>query len=547
MAVSETALIDAGIRVGLVPADTINTLKLQAKREKLKLIEMVTRTCRFPQSALYRALADTRQMPFLQAADLVPDHEVMKLLPGRTWSQRLILPVKGGNSSRTLALSDPDDRLSLDRVSRAAGVAYVPALAEPDVIRAAIDRAQAAATGRHGEAKSGDGIGGQGTDPVSLLDDIMKEVYLRRASDVHFEPGETGMRIRLRVDGQMQELFKPMTRTDEEGLLNRVKVLSGLDIAEQRKAQDGAMSYEVMDWDIPETDIRVATVPTRWGERCTMRILGQDTDNFTLEDLGMPPRMLEDFRNGIRQPYGMILVTGPTGSGKSTTLYAALRELPVEQINILTAEDPVEQTIDGISQVQISSKVSFAQALRSFLRHDPDVILVGEIRDQETVEIGLRAAMTGHLVLSTLHTNDAIGAVTRLADVGAERFLIGSTLIGVMAQRLTRRMCPHCRKKRPATPEELEILGLAPDNGADLYEPQGCSFCLGSGFKGRMGLFEALWITPELGTIIAEGAGENQIRNSAKRFKSLWQDCVDKVLAGKAALSEVIQYRPQSN
>lgn len=301
MAVSEAKLIDAGIQVGLVSAKTVNSLKLQAKRERLKLLEMVTRTCRFPETALYRALADIRQVPFLIPRDLVPDREAMKLLPDRIWSQRLMIPLQGVNGSRILALSDPDDRLGLERVERATGRTYRPGLAEPEIIRAVLARTEADAGKRHAAAPETGDRGGE-TDSVTLLDDIMKEVYLRRASDVHFEPGETGMRIRLRVDGQMQEYFKPMTRGDEEGLLNRVKVLAGLDIAEQRMAQDGAMTYEVMGWDIPETDIRVATIPTKWGERCTMRILGQDTEDFTLERWACPKICSRSSRTGFVPP-----------------------------------------------------------------------------------------------------------------------------------------------------------------------------------------------------------------------------------------------------
>jgi type II secretory ATPase GspE/PulE/Tfp pilus assembly ATPase PilB-like protein len=373
----------------------------------------------------------------------------------------------------------------------------------------------------------------------------MKEVYLRRASDVHFEPMEDGMRIRLRVDGQMQEYSRVLTRADEEALMNRIKVLAGLDIAEQRMAQDGAMKYSITNWNIPETDIRVATIPTRWGERGTMRILGQETGRLSLEQLGMPAKMLGEFRCSIKRPYGMILVTGPTGSGKSTTLYGAIRELEVEALNVLTVEDPVEQTIAGISQVQVSTKVGFAQALRSFLRHDPNVILVGEMRDRETVEIGLRAAMTGHLVMSTLHTNDSVGAVTRLADIGAERFLIGSTLIGVLAQRLARRLCAHCREKRPATAEELRILDVS--DPVDIFEPVGCSFCLGKGYRGRIGLFEALWIDHDLKLAIAEGAGEGQIRATAKNLRTLWRDGRDKVLGGQVSLADVLHLRPEAD
>ena len=540
MAVTETVLIDAGVEVGLLSTDTVRSLKLAAKRERLRLIEVVTREHRFPEAALYQALADVRGMVFLQPSELVADTEVLEQLPRVSMQKRLMLPVRGKNGTRLVAVADPDDHLSVDRVERATGEVYQPALTDPEALKAALARSAAGPQLVGGAVETV-----EEHDPVVLLDDIMKEVYLRRASDVHFEPIEEGMRIRLRVDGRMQDYSRILGRADEEGLMNRLKVLSGLDIAEQRMAQDGALKYTISNWNIPEMDIRVATIPTRWGERGTIRILGQETGNLSLEQLGMPEEMLAEFRRAISNPYGMILVTGPTGSGKSTTLYAAIRELEVDDMNVLTVEDPVEQTIEGISQVQVSSKVDFAKALRSFLRHDPDVILVGEIRDYETVEIGLRAAMTGHLVMSTLHTNDSVGAVTRLADIGAERFLIGSTLIGVMAQRLARRLCTHCRKPRPADPEELRLLGVEEGRAVEVCDPQGCSFCLGSGYKGRIGLFEALWIDYNLSLAIADGAGEGEIRKRAKNFTTLWQDACAKVLSGDVSLVDVLHLRPE--
>jgi type II secretory ATPase GspE/PulE/Tfp pilus assembly ATPase PilB-like protein len=540
MAVSETTLIDAGLRVGLLTADSLNELRLQAKRERLRLLEMVTRAGRFPAAALYRALADVRGIPFLQPSELKADTHAAGLLSGRILLQRLMLPVQGMDGAKLLAVADPDDLLSLDRVERATDSKYRLALADPEVLRAAIIRVCEDIRPGSGQVEQA-----ANNDPVRLLDDLMKEAYLRRASDIHFEPREGGMRIRMRIDGRMQEYLRLSTAADEEALINRIKVLSGLDIAEQRMPQDGAMKYSVMGWDVPETDIRVATCPTRWGERGTLRILGEKTRQLSLEDLGMPGEVLDEFRRAIGRSYGMILVTGPTGSGKSTTLYAALRELRLDEINVLTVEDPVEQTIEGISQVQVSSKVDFASALRSFLRHDPDVILVGEIRDRETLDIGLRAAMTGHLVLSTLHTNDSVGAVTRLVDIGAERFLIGATLIGVLAQRLARRLCPHCRRKRPARPDELELLGYREDKDIEICEPAGCAFCLGSGFRGRTGIFEALWINRDLRQAIAEGSGEREICEKAIHYRTLWQDCCRKVLDGDIALSEVLHLRPE--
>ena len=540
MAVTEATLIEAGIRVGLVDAVALKGLRLQAKRERLPLLEVVTRSGRFPEAALYQALADSHQMEFFHPSDLKADAEALAMLPRTMRQQKPVLPVRRGGD-RYLVLADPEDMLSVERAERAVGCRFKPALAEPRSLRTAV-----LLSGDGGTVAAIAQGGGEGeNDPVELFDQVMKEVYLRRASDIHFEPIEGGMRVRLRVDGQMQDYGRLLSMAEQESLMNRIKVLASLDIAEQRMAQDGALKYTISDWDIPETDIRVATIPTRWGERGTMRILGQETGDLSLEDLGMPEEILGEFRHAIARPYGMILVTGPTGSGKSTTLYAAIRELNVDQMNVLTVEDPVEQPIAGVSQVQVSGKVNFAQALRSFLRHDPDVILVGEMRDRETVEIGMRAAMTGHMVLSTLHTNDSVGAVTRLADIGAERFLIGSTLIGVLAQRLVRRLCRHCRKKRLASPDELRLLGRFEDHGIEIYDPAGCSFCLGSGYRGRVGIYEALWIDSNLRVAIAEGAGENEIRRMATGLRSLWQDGCAKVLAGEAALNDILHLRAE--
>ncbi len=535
MAISETVLIEAGVRVGLLSAEKLPEWRLQAKRERLSLVDVITRAGRFPQVALYQALADVRELPFLQPAELIPDQVVLDLLP-RQVRQRLLLPVRRADGQRLLVLADPDDRISLERVERAAQMQFLPALADPMLLKKIAMQGQPLSGLEPAEAK----------DSVQLMDEVMKEAYLRRASDVHFEPHEQAIRIRFRVDGQLQEYPAVLTPADEEALINRIKVLANLDIAEQRMAQDGAMKYALQQWSLPETDIRVATIPTRWGERCTLRILGQDTGGLKLQDLGMRGEMLTRFREAIRQPHGMILVTGPTGSGKSTTLYAAIRELPIDELNVLTTEDPVEQTVEGITQVQVTAKVGFSEALRSFLRHDPDVILVGEMRDYETVEIGLRAAMTGHLVLSTLHTNDAIGAVTRLADIGAERFLIGSTLNGVVAQRLGRRLCTHCRKKRACTQEEQELLGRAEDLEAHIYDPVGCSFCLGKGFSGRIGFFEALWLNKEVRIAVAEGAGERELRSFTSERTTLWEDCCQKVLSGDVTLSDVLPFKPEA-
>ena len=535
MAINEATLIEAAISVGLVDSEKVQSLRLEAKRERLGMVEAVTRAYRFPDAALYQALADVRNIPFLRQDELKVDPEMLALLPQKLVQSRPMLPVRRESDGVWLLVqSDPDDSMSRERAERSAGVDFIPALTAPAALQAALlscSSFKAAATAV--------------IEPIELLDSIMKEAYLRRASDIHLEPREAAMVIRLRVDGVLQEFSQPMSHSDEEALINRIKVLANLDIAEQRMTQDGAMKYEMINWNLGEMDIRVATIPARWGERCTLRILGEQTGQLTLDQLGMSPAMRTRFQQAIESPYGMILVTGPTGSGKSTTLYAAIQEIDLDKNNVLTVEDPVEQTLDGITQVQVSSKVDFAAALRSFLRHDPDVILVGEMRDRETVEIGLRAAMTGHLMLSTLHTNDSVSAITRLADIGAERFLIGSTLVGVLAQRLGRRLCTECRVKRAATDEEKQWLGVSNQPEVEVYDPSGCSFCLGSGFSGRIGFFEALWMQENLRIAVAEGAGERQIRELATDWTRLWEDCCEKVLNGQVSLSEVIQYRPQ--
>ncbi len=535
MAVTESALINAGVQAGLIDAAGIPQLKLQARRERIGLLEAIMRAGRFPEAALYQALADLRGIRFLLPRDLVPDPVAMDKLPKNILQRRAMVPVRHIDEQLLLALADPDDTLGLETAQRATGLRFELALAAPEALRASVRRwLKTQQQDNDTEAVVAE------TDATGLFDDVMKDAFLRRATDVHLEPDKQGMRVRLRVDGHLQEYHKPLSHTEGEAVITRVKVLSGLDIAEQRTAQDGGMTYQIRQWDVAATDIRVASVPTRWGERITLRLLGQDTTGLGLGRLGMPDFILEPFRAAVNRPHGIVLVTGPTGSGKSTTLYAALRELDADQLNILTVEDPVEQIIPGISQVQVSNKVDFAQALRSFLRHDPDVILVGEIRDLETAETALKAAMTGHLVLSTLHTNDAISAVTRLADIGVPHYLIGSTLSGVMAQRLVRRLCPHCREAQMPDQALRQRLGLSENNDVPIFVPHGCPVCLGTGYLGRVGLFESLWVDRALGERIAAGAREDELRAEAgERYHTLWQDGRQKIVAGLTSVAEV--------
>jgi len=529
--VSETTLINAGVQAGLIDPQALPSLKLEARRERIRLLEAVQRAGRFPQAALYQSLADLRGMPFLLPHEVQPDRALLARLPAQLLERHPMVPVCR-DGSHLLVLGNPDDSLALDAAQRATGRRLRPALAAPETLRAALRAARGRDEAAEPEAAA--------VDAVALFDEIMKDAHLRRATDVHFEPDEHGVRVRLRVDGQLQEFHRPLGRGEGEAVVSRIKVLANLDIAEQRVAQDGGLGYGVQGWNLPPVDVRVATIPTRFGERATLRLLGQGADATALEGLGMDEQMLAALRAATSRAHGMLLVTGPTGSGKSTTLYATLHEIDRHALNVLTVEDPVEQLVPGISQVQVSNKVGFAAALRAFLRHDPDVILVGEIRDLETAETALKAAMTGHLVLSTLHTNDAVGAVARLADIGAPHYLIGATLIGIVAQRLVRRLCPHCRHRREAHAEERARLDADADAVLWLYEANGCPLCLGTGFLGRIGLFEALWVDRALGELIARGAREERLRGAlGAGHRTLWHDARAKVLAGITPLAEV--------
>jgi type IV pilus assembly protein PilB len=543
MPITEAMLVDAGVDAGLIDATQLPGLRLTARRERIRLVEAVTRAGRFPEAALYQALAEQRGMPYLLPRHLTPAADLLEKLPAAMLGRRPMVPVRR-DGAIWLALADPDDRSAREAAERALGAPVQPALATPEALQAALRRHREAgprAPERPGEAAAE-------ADATELLDGIMKDAYLRRATDVHFEPTEDRMRVRLRVDGRLQEYPRPLAPAEGEAVLTRIKVLASLDIAEQRMAQDGGFGYRMQHWEVPEQDLRVATVPTRWGERATLRLLGQGTTGLDVGELGMPAPILGPFREAITRPHGIVLVTGPTGSGKSTTLYAALRELDADDLNILTVEDPIEQVVPGITQVQVSTKVSFVSALRSFLRHDPDVILVGEIRDLETAETALKAAMTGHLVLSTLHTNDAVGAVTRLADIGAPRYLIGATVAGVLAQRLVRRLCPRCRQPAVATAAERAALGGDWPEPLQLQRPVGCPACLGTGFLGRVGLYEALWIDRDLAEAIATGARDSELRAAAGAgYATLWQDARAKVLAGEVALAEVEPLVPRGN
>jgi len=375
---------------------------------------------------------------------------------------------------------------------------------------------------------------------IKLINAMLSEAIKESASDIHIETFENALQIRFRVDGVLREVLKP-NRKLASLLVSRIKVMAKLDIAEKRIPQDGRISLRIGGRAV---DVRVSTMPTGHGERVVLRLLDKNAARLDLEDLGMTDMNRHAFSKLIDKPHGIILVTGPTGSGKSTTLYAGLTQIDEKERNILTIEDPIEFAIEGIGQTQVNTKVdmTFARGLRAILRQDPDVVMVGEIRDLETAQIGVQASLTGHLVLSTLHTNTAAGAITRMEDMGVEPFLLSSSLLGVLSQRLVRTLCPHCRTSHLPDEEECILLALPSNNKRVIYRAKGCSECNFKGYRGRTGIHELLVIDDTVREIIHNGHGEQAIEKYVRQHAaSIRRDGFDKVMTGQTTLEEVLR------
>ncbi|MDR2877525.1 MAG: type II secretion system ATPase GspE [Chromatiales bacterium] len=375
---------------------------------------------------------------------------------------------------------------------------------------------------------------------IRLINALLTEAIKLNASDIHIEPYENRLVVRFRVDGVLREVLEP-ARALAPILVSRVKVMAKLDIAEKRLPQDGRISLRIAGRAV---DVRVSTLPSGHGERVVMRLLDKQAGRLDLEHLGMSPQNLEQIDRVIHKPHGIILVTGPTGSGKTTSLYAMLTKLNDQRRNIMTVEDPIEYYIDGISQTQVQTKVNmtFARGLRAILRQDPDIVMVGEIRDLETAEIAVQASLTGHLVLSTLHTNSAIGAAMRLRDMGVEPFLLSSSLIGVLAQRLVRLLCPHCKRAYIASTGERQALGSTGDEPLWLYAPVGCKSCNNIGYQGRTAIFEVVEINDRMRRMIHDRVSEQEMEAYAHtRSPSIYADGIRRVIAGDTTHEEVLR------
>jgi len=375
---------------------------------------------------------------------------------------------------------------------------------------------------------------------IRLINGMIAEAVRTSASDVHVEPYEDRVSIRYRIDGVLGETVSVSPKLASP-LVSRIKVMARLDISEKRVPQDGRLTITLGG---KAVDVRVSTLPSRYGERVVLRLLDNSQARYKLDDLGMPLDMLADLRKSLAQPNGIILVTGPTGAGKTTTLYAGLNLLNDSTRNILTVEDPVEYAIDGIGQTQVNAKVgmTFAAGLRAILRQDPDIVMVGEIRDVETAQIAVQASLTGHLVLSTVHTNSAVAAIARLRDMGVESYLLASTLTAIVAQRLVRRLCSHCREAYDPDAAELELLGLPANADVQLYRPTGCSHCKQLGYEGRTGIYELVVVDDALRRLIHDDARESDMAGHAfDARKTLFENGIDLVLSGTTSLSEVLR------
>lgn len=378
---------------------------------------------------------------------------------------------------------------------------------------------------------------------VRLINALLTQAVREGASDIHVEPFEARSVVRFRLDGVLRDIVEPQQAVHGV-IVSRIKIMARLDIAEKRLPQDGRITLRLAGRPV---DVRVSTLPTAHGERVVLRLLDKQAGRLDLTGLGMAPRILASLDHLIHQPHGIILVTGPTGSGKTTTLYAALSQLDTARHNIMTVEDPVEYDLDGVGQTQVNGKIelNFARALRAILRQDPDIIMIGEIRDLETAQIAVQASLTGHLVLATLHTNDAAGAVTRLVDMGVEPFLVASSLLGVLAQRLVRKLCPECRRPHAPDPAEHRLLETSSEDTVPdtLYAPTGCAVCSGSGYQGRTGVYELLIVDDRMRSLIHDRASEGDLRDHARAhgMQGIRQDGLRWVAQGMTSLEEVLR------
>ncbi len=558
------------VDLGVITLDQLKKASQEQRQAGERLEQTLVRKGYARDEVVYQSLADYFNLPYVDLDTYLIDDKIVQAVPEDVAKRHTLIPLFKIGATLTVAIDNPLNIVALDEVrNRTKSDVEIAISTEAKIKRAIEQYYRAGASMMEStirqmsaqestasstepaeyrktydlQAKEPQTSPVEGAPAARILDVVLMQAINDRASDIHFEPDERSLRVRFRIDGFLYETFS-LPKSVHPALTARVKILSELDIAETRAPQDGNFNIRM---DQRGFDIRVSTFPTIYGENVVLRILDQTSPLLTLEDLGFSEEMLTQFKQLLRKTTGMILVTGPTGSGKTTTLYGSLNLINSVNKNIITIEDPVEYRLSLIRQTQINPKagITFATGLRSILRQDPDVIMVGEIRDLETAQIAIQAALTGHLVLSTLHTNDATEAVSRLLDIGVEPYLISSSIIGVLAQRLVRSICPHCKTEMP--PEE-EVLREMKEHLSALKEPprfakgKGCKQCKQSGYLGRKGIFELLVVNETVKRLISEKASSNAIREAAREtagLLSLREDGLLKVIKGMTTREEV--------
>ena len=537
-------LVDAGVVSEAQLSDALEVQKTRGSQLGRVLVELGFAT----QAAILQILADQIGIRFVQFKDIHPDANAVAAVPRELAVRYTVMPVGFDQKGRlVVAMADPQNVLALDDLRIVTGFDCMPAIATREDIVSTIEEIYRVAT--HLTDDIEDTLGEElaslsevalDAPIVKLVNFMITKAVTERASDIHIEPQDKDLRVRYRIDGVLHEMMRS-PKSAQAAIVSRFKVMADMDIAESRKPQDGHVSISVGGHAL---DLRVSTLPTVYGERIVLRILRKDSILLQLSDLGFLPGTLERFEASFKKPYGAVLVTGPTGSGKSTTLYAAVNVLNEVNRHILTAEDPVEYRLEGVNQVQMNPRagLTFATALRSFLRCSPDVILVGEIRDAETANIAIESALTGHLVLSTLHTNDSASAITRLTEMGVEPFLISSSVDCVLAQRLARTLCKEC-KAEYEPPRQLLIDAGYPEDDlpATLWRAVGCRRCGGTGYRGRTGLHEVLQVSEQISRLCVAGASSDVIKRTAiaEGMLTLRHDGLEKVRQGITSVEEI--------
>lgn len=550
---------DLLVQKGIITEEQLSEALKQQKEKKLMLGEMIVSMGFASQSQINDVLCEHLNIDFVDMREEEPDPQVLSLLDESIMRKYTLVPLRHDNNNAgalQVAMADPMNILAMDDINIITGMQVVPILANAQDINAFLDKAfgqqQAQNIVELYKREQGDNNKEaekennarreeiENAPIVVLINNIIEQAVRQRASDIHIEPMEKTVRVRYRIDGNLKEIMK-YDNALLGAITTRLKIMSGMDISEKRKPQDGRITTTV---DRREYDIRVSNLPTVYGEKVVMRIASKEGFNVDISKLGLTERDRKVFQDILRNPHGIILVTGPTGSGKSTTLYTALSKLNTEDVNIITVEDPVEANIDGINQVQVNTKanLTFASALRSILRQDPDIIMIGEIRDSETAEIAVRASITGHLVVSTLHTNSTASSVARLEDMGVESYLIADSMVGIIAQRLVRRLC-ECKKPKEATVEEKQLLGVDTDKSCTIYEPCGCKLCNNTGYYGRMGIYEIMKISPAIKRLISKNADAEDIKNQAVKegMNTLKMAAANGVKEGITSIAEMIK------